>query len=293
VIPDRHADTTGVTMSTITIPVSEGSAIAPEVIAQVRARVKIVHTRLSDIRATLTGPDGTTIELVGDTYGTRQDVDATYIGLVDNPITNYYSLPGIGGEWQRLALVSYHGGMSVAGNWTLAITDNAHSDYGALDGWSLDFVTAVPYVTVTASIPDATEAPTVPGQFTVTRAVITTQPLTVNLLFEGTAANGVDYEPVLYTVIIPAYQASQTIAITPILQPQWKGSRTVIATVTSGSGYIVGTAGGSTSATVTIADGPGKHPSGIPLLGPWQMVLMALLLAGTGVMAANWRRRSI
>ncbi|RPJ59098.1 MAG: hypothetical protein EHM23_15255 [Acidobacteria bacterium] len=280
--------------STITIPALGGTAIPPEVIAQVRARVKIIHTRLGDLSVSLTGPDGAVMAFpFGPGYATRQDVDAVFGGLVNNPITNYQTLPGIAGEIQILGFVSYHGGMSVAGNWTLTITDSRHLDYGALDGWGIEFYTSPPYVTITASIPDATEVPMVSGQLTVTRAVITTQPLTVNVNFGGTAGNGIDYQPVLYTVVIPAYQASQTITITPVLFSVIRGDRTVIATLTPGSGYVVDGAGGTTSASVTIGDGPEKQvapPQQIPLFGPWEMALMALLLAGSGVIAANWRR---
>ncbi len=292
IIPDRHATSPGVLTSTITIPASEGTAVAPEVIAQVRARIKIVHTRLGDLSVSLTGPDGVTMAFpFGPGYATRQDVDAVFGGLVNNPITNYQTLPAIAGDIQILGFVAYHGRMSVAGNWTLTVTDNRHLDYGALDGWSLEFYTSPPFVTITASIPNATEFPMVSGQLTVTRAVITTQPLTVNVSFGGTAGNGVDFQPVLYTVVIPAYQGSQTIAITPVRFLDMRGERTAIVTVTPGSGYVVDPAGGTISATVTITDGPDKQPLAIPLLGPWQMALMALLLAATGIMAANWCRR--
>ena len=294
IIPDRHGTSPGVMTSTITIPASEGTAVAPEVIAQVRARIKIIHTRLGDLTVSLTGPDGAVIALpFGPGYGTRQDVDAIFGGLVNHPITNLQTLPAIGGEIQILGFVAYHGRMSIAGDWTLTATDNRHLDYGALDGWSLEFYTSPPFVTVTASIPGATEVPMLSGQFTVTRAVITTQPLTVNLSFGGTASNGIDFQPVLYTVVIPAYQASQTITITPIRFLAMRGDRTAIVTLTPGSGYVVDPAGGTISATVTITDGPQKQeaPTGIPLLGPWPMALMALLLAGTGVLAANWHRR--
>ncbi len=291
IIPDQHRGVPGVLTSTIAIPASEGTATAPEVIAQVKARIKVVHTRLGDLSASLTGPDGGTITLpIAPGYGVRQDIDALFGGLVNAPITNLQTLPAIGGEIQIPWFVAYHGGASVAGNWTLTLTDSRHLDYGALDGWGIEFYTSPPYVTVTATIPDATEFPLVSGQLTVTRAVVTTEPLTVYVSFGGTAGSGVDYKPVLYTVVIPPYQATQTITITPIRFVSMRGERTVIVTVTPGSGYVVDPAGGTISATVTITDGPDKQPVAIPLFGPWQLALMALLLAAMGALAAARRR---
>ncbi len=117
----------------------------------------------------------------------------------------------------------------------------------------------------------------------------------MNLSFGGTARNGEDYQPLLYTVIIPAYEASQTIWVTPILHQALLGTRTVIASVLPGAGYVAGGGGGSTTATVIITDGPVKvsaSAQGIPLLGPLEMVLLALLLGATGVVAVNLRRRN-
>ena len=110
------------------------------------------------------------------------------------------------------------------------------------------------------------------------------------LTISGDAASGTDYEPVALPVTIPAYEASQTITVSPRVVPSYGGSRKVIATLGSGAGYMIGGSGGPTTATVTITDGPDQLAAAIPLLGPWQMALMALLLAGTGVLATRFRQ---
>ncbi len=291
VVPDAHKNVPGAMSSTITIPAAEGTATAPALIAAVRARVKLIHTRLGDVTLTLRGPDGLTVTLPG-IYNTRQDIDAIYNGL-DNSFTYTYGddIPALTGSVRQLDMVSWHGGTSVAGDWTLTVTDSAHLNYGALDGWSLDFYTSPPYVWITATIPDASETPFVAGQFTVTRAIVTASPLTVYLTIGGTAASGSDFEPIVLPVVIPAYQASQPITVSPNVVPTLGGSRTVIATLSTGAGYVIGGGGGPTSATVTIADGPDQLQH-VPLLGPWQMALMALLLAGTGVLAARFKVRN-
>jgi subtilisin-like proprotein convertase family protein len=295
VVPDAHKTVPGAVSSTITIPAGAGTATAPALIAAVRARVKLIHTRLGDVTLTLRGPDGATVSLPTIYSGTRQDIDAIYNGLDNSfPETHGDDIPALTGSVRQQDIVSWHGGTSVAGDWTLTVTDSAHLNYGALDGWSLDFYTSPPYVWITATVPEATEAPYVAGEFTVTRAIVTTSPLTVFLTINGTANAGHDYESISLPVTIPAYQASQTITVSPQVFESINGSRTVIATLGTGAGYLIGGGAGPTTATVTITDGAEQdlQVQQIPLLGPWQMALMALLLAGTGVFAARLRVRN-
>jgi len=291
IVPDQHQGVPGTISSTITISAADGAAIAPELIGAVRAHVRLIHTRLEDVTLTLTDPNGVVMSLPTIYSGTRQDIDALYNGLDDSYLTTYGdTIPALNGPVQQLALVSWHGGSSVAGNWTLTVTDSAHLDYGALDGWSLDFWTSQPFVWVTATGPNATESPLTTGEFTVTRAIVTTSPLTVYLTFGGTASSGLDYEPIVAPVTIPAYQASATITVTPIPRTGFQRIRTIVATVTPRPGYVAGdSGGGSTSAVVDLADGPKE----IPFLGPWQLLLLTALLAGAGIMAVNRRRRDM
>ena len=167
IVPDKHRGVAGSMTSTIAIPVAEGTTTAPELIAGVRAHVRLIHTRLGDVTLTLRGPNGVTVTLPKIYSGNRQDIDALFNGM-DNSFTPTVGdvIPALNGPVRQQAIVGWHGGTSVAGDWTLTATDDAHLNYGALDGWSLDFYTSPPYVWVTATIPDASEAPYVVGEFT-------------------------------------------------------------------------------------------------------------------------------
>jgi hypothetical protein len=85
---------------------------------------------------------------------------------------------------------------------------------------------------------------------TVTRTGSTSAALTVNLSLTGTAASGVDYQPVSTSVVIPSGATSATLEIQAIEDAAATGNKTVVATVASSSAYITD----SNSATITIVD---------------------------------------
>ncbi len=107
-----------------------------------------------------------------------------------------------------------------------------------------------PAVSIVANDASASESGDA-GQFTLTRTGPTTSALTVTLTSAGTATSGTDYATISTTQIIPAGQASMTINVTPAQDTGNEGNETVILTLASGSGYVIGT---PLSATVTIAD---------------------------------------
>jgi len=108
-----------------------------------------------------------------------------------------------------------------------------------------------PVVTIAASDPAAGEAGPDPGVFTVSRTGSTTAGLTVNYSTGGTATSGSDYTALSGSVFIPAGSASAPIVVTPIDDAVFEGNETVVVTLTSGTGYTLGT---PRTATVTIAD---------------------------------------
>jgi len=109
---------------------------------------------------------------------------------------------------------------------------------------------ATPSVTVTATDNTATEAGTTTGQFTITRGGgSSASALSVNISVGGTATSGSDYTAVSSPVTIPANSASTTVTVTPINDSSVESDETVILTITSGSGYTVGS---PSQATVTI-----------------------------------------
>ena len=86
---------------------------------------------------------------------------------------------------------------------------------------SRSFALQSPAVTVLASDPYAAEANLDPGAFTVTRTGSTATALTVSYTVGGSATNGVDYQTLSGTVLIPAGEASATITVLPIDDNEW------------------------------------------------------------------------
>lgn len=107
-----------------------------------------------------------------------------------------------------------------------------------------------PAVSIVANDASASEGGDA-GQFTLTRTGDTTDALAVTLSRTGSAANTTDYATINTTQTIPAGQSSLTVDVSPVQDTTNEGNETVILTVTSGSGYVVGT---PSAATVNILD---------------------------------------
>ncbi|MDB9454291.1 Calx-beta domain-containing protein, partial [Dolichospermum circinale CS-541/06] len=116
-------------------------------------------------------------------------------------------------------------------------------------GWKLAG-SSTNLVTVAATDADAGE-PTNNGQYTLTRTGDTTSALTVNIAMSGTATNGTDYTTIPTTVTFAAGSSTAVVNLNVTDDTLIEGAETAILTVTSGTGYTVGT---SASATVNIAD---------------------------------------
>jgi hypothetical protein len=128
----------------------------------------------------------------------------------------------------------------------------------------------LPTVTVTASDPNASEAGPNSGTFTITRTGSTTSSLLVNFSIAGTATNGTDYATLTSPVTIPAGAASKTVTVTPIDDSAVESPETVLLTLTTGSGYTLGS---PKAATVTIADNdsPTADADGDGLPDSWEI----------------------
>ena len=91
------------------------------------------------------------------------------------------------------------------------------------------------------------------GVFTVVRSGgDLSQSATVTYAIEGTAENGVDYETLSGTVVIPAGQTDATISIEAIDDTLIEGDETVKITLQNSDGYVIGAA--QNMATATIID---------------------------------------
>ncbi|MFB2837786.1 choice-of-anchor I family protein [Floridanema evergladense] len=111
-----------------------------------------------------------------------------------------------------------------------------------------------PIVTIAATDPLAAELGTTvdTGVFTLTRTGDLTAALTVTYTISSTATNGIDYNNLTGSVVIPAGRASTTITVTPVNDANAReGNETIILTLVDGATYDLGSI---SSATVTITD---------------------------------------
>jgi uncharacterized protein (DUF1800 family) len=146
-----------------------------------------------------------------------------------------------------------------------------------------------PTVTITASKPTADESGNNPGEFTLTRTGATFLPLTVNYGIGGSAVNGFDYPPLLGAVTFPSGADTVKIPLSPNPDVQTEGTDTVVLTLASGTGYLIGT---QNSATVTISDSPATlyiasiRPTANAVGGSTASGTASILLSASGTLAA-------
>jgi hypothetical protein len=131
------------------------------------------------------------------------------------------------------------------------VTDSAGARNSRWRYVTVGSTTGLPLVTITASDASAAESTGDTGTFTITRSGPTASQLVVNFSLSGDAAQGSDYQSVGGSITIPAGQTSADIVITPVDDPLDEAPETVVATLVSGTGYVVGN---SANATVTIED---------------------------------------
>jgi hypothetical protein len=117
---------------------------------------------------------------------------------------------------------------------------------------SFSFSTPATQVSIVASNSLALEQGNSPAVFTVTRTTEDiANPITVSYVIEGSATNGVDFQTITNTLIIPANQTTAEIVITPIDDSFAEAPETVVLRLRGGGGYSVGF---PLSATLGIVD---------------------------------------
>lgn len=131
---------------------------------------------------------------------------------------------------------------------------SGYTEYASLgrffvSGTVVDPGPTAPMVSVTASDPDAAEAGQDPGEFTISRSG-TNGNLTVLFTMNGSATEGVDYDPLSGSVVIPDGQGSTVVTITPVNDSLPEGNETAELVISPNASYILGTA----TASVTISD---------------------------------------
>ncbi len=98
----------------------------------------------------------------------------------------------------------------------------------AQTGGVIPITTNAPVVTIEATDPFASETGPDSGTFEVRRSAGTNSPLLVFYAIGGTAINGLDYQMISNTVLIPAGAWSSSITITPIDDNLVEGNETVV-----------------------------------------------------------------
>ncbi|MBJ7900061.1 MAG: S8 family serine peptidase [Cyanobacteria bacterium RI_101] len=150
-----------------------------------------------------------------------------------------------------------------------SIGGNASAEIQILDNDTV----ALPVITVAAT--DAAAAETLAGQtanrgqFRFTRAGDTSSPLTVNFSIDGTATNGVDFNPLPASVTFNAGQSSRTLGVIIKDDALAEGTETVILSLESGAGYSVGA---PSIASVDILDNETAALPSVNLTANWSGV---------------------
>ena len=261
-IPDATSDgvtvTPGLLTSTITVPPGTCGGL----LADIDLTYSFRHDWVGDLAFEVAAPGGTGVP-AGDFPGSGSADDFE----VTQPVfqTSFPPLTGLDPH----------------GVWSLRAIDAASGNVGALEDWTLSIVCqaaapAIPFVSVTANPPGASEVPSSSGVFVFTRRVDDDQPLVVYFTLGGTAG-GADYAPLASTVTIPAGAASVMLAVVPVADHVVEPDETVVVTLLDVPEYDPGT---PASAVVTITDATG--PAVVPATGAFALLLLALTIAAGG-----------
>lgn len=115
-----------------------------------------------------------------------------------------------------------------------------------------------PFASIAATDPTATESGATTGTFTVTLSSASSGTTTVNFIVSGSAASGSDYTAIGTSVDILDGNDTATITVTPIDDALVEANETVIVTLTTGSGYDVGSPDNATI-NITSDDSSGSE----------------------------------
>ena len=108
-----------------------------------------------------------------------------------------------------------------------------------------------PRIGIVAGNTQASENGPANGTFLITREGDRTEPLAVNLSILGNATNGVDYQSLPATAVIPAGEASVTLTIRPYVDTNYESGEVVRIELLSSAGYVLAANG---SAELVIED---------------------------------------
>ncbi len=107
-------------------------------VADINVNLNIEHNFLADLTVSLTSPSNTTVILVSNSCGDLKNMNATFDDDAPNFVCGSAIDSAITGTVKPLGALSSFNGESTLGEWVLEIKDNAASDGGSLNGFSLD-----------------------------------------------------------------------------------------------------------------------------------------------------------
>jgi hypothetical protein len=188
----------------------------------------------------------------GSTSGSTT-VNLSYGGTATSGV-DYQSLP---------ATATFANGVTTVDISVTVIDDSASEDPETIvltivsgSGYSIGVATAtmllssaddLPVVSI-AKLNDAAE-PNTNGAFRITRLGAISDPLTINFTVAGTASNGVDYQPVGTSIVIPANNGHVDLPIIPIDDNSYEVNETIIITISNDANYLIGTNSASLNLT--------------------------------------------
>lgn len=220
----------------------------------------LVTVAASDSSANETGPDTGTFTFVRDgDLSAPLTVTFTLTGLATNGI-DYASIPtsvtfAAGEASTNVTITPIDDALSEA-NETVTVTLDCVAAYSLVAGKSAT-VTIIdndpPLVTISTTVSNMYERlPDDFVRFRVTRGGdIANSSLSVNIIFSGTATEGVDYSGATPTVFMNAGESFVDVTLNPVDDSDVEGMETVVATMVADPAYVLGT---PASATAYLAD---------------------------------------
>ncbi len=155
---------------------------ADAIINSLTVTININHTWTDDLDIFLISPDGTRVELSTDNGGSADDyIDTVFDDTATLSITE--GTPPFTGTFRPEGSLSDFIGMSTLGDWTLEITDDAGSDGGTLNSWSLRACTTTS-VGVFENLVDASDLLVKTLDSNIFEVSLTTEEYQDNLLFQ-------------------------------------------------------------------------------------------------------------
>jgi subtilisin-like proprotein convertase family protein len=107
------------------------------VVNNLNVRVNVTHSYIGDLDIFLISPAGTRVELTTDNGGTAEGFNVTFSDSAASLATNWGSDSPVTGTWKPEGSLATLNGQSLTGTWRLEITDDAGTDAGVLNSWSI------------------------------------------------------------------------------------------------------------------------------------------------------------